>query len=73
MSSFFGFKRTVDGVIADIIQKIEDLHIVHEIHNADAEVHSAIVTERSKLYTKAVADAQRAKAIAEKLTALVTP
>lgn len=69
--SFFNFKKSVDGIIADIVQKIEDLHVVSAIHAAEAEAHSIAVTELSKLHVAAVNEAARAKSIAEKFTALI--
>ncbi len=65
-------KQTVNSIIADIVQKIEHLHVVAEAEALAAEVHDAVVAERKKLGDAARAEAARAKTIAEKLRALVS-
>lgn len=71
--SFFNFKKSVDSIVADITQKIEHLHVLAELHDAEAEVHNIAAAERAKLSAWFTSEAVRAKAIAHKLTALVTP
>lgn len=65
-------KQTVDTILADIVEKVESLHVVAEAHAAAAEVHDAVVAERQKLAAWARTEANRAKSIAEKLRALVS-
>lgn len=59
------FSPSVDSIIADITQKVEQLHAVAELHNAEIVAKQAIINE-------AAAEYDRAKAIAGKLTALVS-
>ena len=69
--SFFS-KLSINAIIADITAKIEQLHVVAEIHKGEAEVHDAIVAERTKLADFARKEEARAKAIAEKFASLVS-
>lgn len=66
------FKNTVDSIIADISAKVEKLHIVAEAHAEAEKIHNAVIAERTKLVAEARAEFARAKAIAAKLTALVS-
>ena len=66
------FKHTVDSIIADISAKVEKLHIVAEAHAAAEVAHNEEVLLRQKLAAAARAEYTRAKAIAAKLTALVS-
>src|ERR1700760_3385261 len=76
------FKKTVDGIIADIEKKIASLHIVAELHTKEAEAHAEVIKLRTEahndfvklkteLVAKAEAEIARAKAIAEKFKALI--
>jgi hypothetical protein len=65
-------RKTVDSIIADITAKIEHLHVVAEAHAEAAKIHSEVIAERSKLIVEANTEFDRAKAIAGKLTALVS-
>lgn len=65
------FAKSVDSIIADIVQKVEHLHIVAEAHAAEQKVQQAIINEAVKARIFAEKEYSRAKAIAERLTALV--
>lgn len=66
------FIKSIDSIIADITLKIEHLHIVAELHNAETAVQAAIVAEAQKAQAFASLEYSRAKAIADKLTALIS-
>lgn len=69
--SFFK-THTVDSLIADIVQKVEHLHVVAEAKDAEAVVQHAAAAAAVQAKTVAVAERDRARSIAEKLTALVS-
>lgn len=68
----FTRKLSVDSIIQDIMQKIEQLHAVKEAKHAEAVAHAAAVEELKKLQSAALQEKDRALAIAEKLTSLVS-
>lgn len=69
----FSFVRpTVNSIIKDIVQKVEQLHAVSEAHHAAADIHDAIIAERTKLAAELRSERDRAKAIAGKLTSLIS-
>ena len=70
--AFFHSKPSVDGIIADIVDKVEQLHAVKEAKALEAEAHAYAVEEYKKLQSAALQEKDRALAIAEKLTALVS-
>lgn len=65
------FTKSVDSIIADIVQKVEHLHIVAEAHAAEQAAQQAIIDEAAKAKAFAQKEYSRAKAIADRLTALV--
>lgn len=69
--SFFK-SHTVDSLIADIVQKVEHLHGVADAKHVEQEVHISAAMELSKLATVAQGERDRARSIANKLTALVS-
>lgn len=68
----FGIK-SIDSVIGGILRSIEHLHVIAEAHTLDANMHDAVAIEKAKLAAFARSESARAKAIALKFTALVTP
>jgi len=66
------FSHTVDSIIADISAKVEKLHVVAEAHAEAVKIHNAEIAVRTRLVATANAEFARAKAIAAKLTALVS-
>lgn len=66
------FKPTVDSIIRDLTQKIENLHTVKEAKHAASVVHDAIAAEAQKAAEEARKERDRALAIAEKLTSLIS-
>lgn len=65
------FKQSIDGIVADITSKITKLHVVAEAHKLEAEAHDAVIAERVQLALFFRKEADRAKAIALKLEALI--
>lgn len=74
MFSFFRqfFQKSVDSIIADITSKIDQLHIVSDVHAEAVKLHNAEIEVRARLGAAAARESARAKAIAEKLKALVS-
>lgn len=72
LKAFFTSKPSVDGIIADIVDKVEQLHAVKEAKHLEAEAHAAAVENYKKLQSAALQERERALSIAEKLTALVS-
>lgn len=64
--------HTVDSLIADIVQKVEHLHAVAEVHAAEQAAQAAVIAEAQAAKAFAEKEYDRAKAIAAKLTALVS-
>lgn len=72
LARLFGIVKTdIDSIISDIVQKVENLHVVAEAHIAEAKVQAALRDEAQKAADFAEKEYARAKAIAERLTALV--
>lgn len=65
-------KKTVDGIIADIVQKIEHLYAVAEAHHAATTAHLEAARVANEAAAVALKERDRAKSIAEKLTGLVS-
>lgn len=63
--------KTVDSVISDILQKIEHLHVVAELHADEQAVQAKIVGEAIKVKTFAEKEYVRAKEIASRLLAAI--
>lgn len=72
IKAFFTRKASVDGIISDIIDKVEQLHAVKDAKHAESAVHIAVAKERNQLAAVALAERNRALAIAEKLTGLIS-
>jgi hypothetical protein len=70
--AFFSSKTSVDSIISDIVNKVEQLHAVKEAKHAEAEAHAYAVEAFKQLQSAALQEKERALAIAEKLTALVS-
>lgn len=64
--------KTVDSIIADIDAKITQLGIVAEAKKIEAAAHYEVVKLRTELSAAALAEAARAKSIAEKFKALIS-
>ena len=67
------FHKSVDSIVADIVKKIEDLHVVKELKHLESIAHAELVEKYQKLQSAALQEKDRALAIAEKLTALINP
>lgn len=65
------FSKTIDSIISDITSKIEQLHVVAELHAAEAYAQSEVELAAAKARTFAQNEYARAKAIAAKFEALV--
>ncbi len=66
------FGQTIDGLISDITNKVEQLHAVAELHAAEESVKAKIAADAKAAQAFAEKEYDRAKAIAAKLTALVS-
>lgn len=66
------FTKTVDSIVADIHAKIESLHALAEAHHVESEIHQIAAAEKVKLANWFARERDRARAIAEKLTSLVS-
>lgn len=67
------FTKTIDSIVADIVAKIEGLHVVAEAHAEAAKLHGEIIIESTKAREFFANEYARAKAIAAKLETLVRP
>lgn len=67
------FPKSVDSIVKNIVQKIEQLHAVKEMKHFEAEAHAELVEKYQKLRSEALQEKERALAIAEKLTNLINP
>lgn len=72
MKLFSFIRPSVDSIIRDITLKVEQLHAVSEAHHIASEVHDAVAAERTKLAAALRSERDRAKAIAGKLTSLIS-
>lgn len=73
MSIFSWFKPSVDGIIADIAKKVTQLEAAFVHHTDAAAGHGAAALDALTKGEAATAEAARAKAIGDKLKALITP
>ena len=69
---FVRAELSVDHVIADIIGKIEHLHVIEDAKRLEADAHAKLANEYDAMSEAAHNEADRAKAIAEKMSALVS-
>lgn len=65
------FKTSIDSIISDIKSKIEKLHVVAELHAAEADLQLNIEKAAATARQFAEAEYARAKSIAAKFEALV--
>lgn len=65
------FSKSIDSIISDITSKIDQLHVVAELHADAAKVQLAVEAEAAKLRVFAENEYARAKALAAKFEALV--
>lgn len=66
------FKKTVDGVVANINKSVTQLHAVANRHEDEAHGHSENVAHFSKLQADATDEAARARRIAAKFGELIS-
>lgn len=72
LARLFGIVKTdIDSIIQDIVLKVENLHVVAEAHAVEQKAQQAVIAEAQKAEAFAAKEYARAKAIAERLTALV--
>lgn len=64
-------KADIDSIISDIVLKVESLHVVAEAHAAEQATQQKIIADATAAKAFAEKEYTRAKAIAERLTALV--
>lgn len=69
--NFFKKKLTVDSVMADIVLVVEQLHLVAADQAALADKYEADLVRIADLQQLADNEASRARAVAEKFTALI--
>lgn len=62
---------SIDSIISDVTAKIEQLHVVAELHADAAKVQAEAEAQAAKLRAFAETEYARAKAIAAKFEALV--
>lgn len=63
---------TVEDVLTDIAAKIEKLHLVADIHAAEADAHAAEIELRANLESASRSAVAKAKSIAAKFEALIS-
>ena len=63
---------TVDGIIADIVLKVEQLHAVKELKIAEEKAHAEVIAETQKLKDAAAAEWARALKLADKFKELIS-
>ena len=76
MLNFFGrlfgiVTADIDSIISDIVTKVESLHAVAALHAEEQKVQAEIIADAQAAKVFAEKEYNRAKAIAERLTALV--
>jgi hypothetical protein len=68
----FNFKKTIDTIIADIVQKVEDLKTLADKHHFNSLAHKAESEFRAKLSEEEAKLRDKAHQIADKLTSLIS-
>lgn len=66
------FTKSVDSIVADISDRVEQLHVVADAKALEAKLHDEEVAARTFLRDLATKEVARAKAIAAKFEALIS-
>jgi len=66
------FRKSVDDLIKDIVNKVEQLHAIAELHAEEQKIHDETIRLATEARALAEREFNRAKSIAGKLTALVS-
>lgn len=66
------FVSSVDGLVADIETRVAKLHVVADLHKAEAELQQKVIAEKQALVAFAQKEEARARAIAAKFKALIS-
>lgn len=65
-------KKSIDSIISNITEQVEQLHAVSDEHHEHAEVHDAIIAESTAQAQAHRKERDRAKGIAGRLTSLIS-
>ncbi len=71
-STFFRVELSVDRVIDDIVHKVEHLSLIERVKRDAAALHEAAANKEVDLSEAAHAEADRARAMAKKFSALIS-